>query len=486
MIQDQNLEAALKKMAALSPLEYERIREEEAKKLNVRVSVLDQEVNLRRGCSKKDNTNTNEIGGKVIEPWPEPVDGIELYKELVGIFKKYLVLQQYQAETLALWVIFSYCIDANNIAPKLLIHSPEKRCGKTTLLDVLVGLVDRPIPASNISSAVIYRVIQDIGGTIVIDEADTFIRSNPEINGVINSGHRKTMAYVLRCDGDDHTPKQFSTWAPTVIAMIGKPGDTILDRSILIEMRRKKPGDKVERYIPNKAEVELKTLASKIVRWKEDNFYLLVDADPSTPENLNDRAADNWRPLLAIADVIGGDASMQSRIAVAILSKLEDDEDSAPAGTILLSDIKEIFEENPHKDRISSKDLISKLTTLEDRPWLEWNRGNPISARQVSKLLKPYDIKSKKIRIGEETLQGYMLPDFNDAFERYLTGTVEQSSNMNGLTDVASRTEIDTVPLSKPSNNLESSICYNVPAELSFSQERRGYDSSRLDNEIPF
>src|SRR5690606_12160382 len=114
-------------------------------------------------------------------------------------------------EALALWSIFSYGFNASNIAPKLLIHSPEKRCGKTTLLDVLSELVWKPILASNITPAVIFRVIESVGGTIMIDEADTFIRNNSELAGIINSGHRKKHATVWRCDGDKSEPKAFST-----------------------------------------------------------------------------------------------------------------------------------------------------------------------------------------------------------------------------------------------------------------------------------
>lgn len=359
------------------------------------------------------------------ELWPEPVDGAVLFEELSDTFRKYLALQPYQAETLALWSIFSYSFNASNIAPKLLIHSPEKRCGKTTLLDVLSELVWKPLLASNITPAVIFRVIENVGGTIMIDEADTFIRDNTELTGIINSGHRKKHAIVWRCDGDKNEPKTFSTWAPTVIAMIGKPKDTIVDRSIIITMRRKTAEEQVSRFIPHKAEAELKVLASKIARWCDDNFDDLCEAEPQMPEGLNDRAADNWRPLLAIADLIGSDCSLLARKASIHLNQREIDEESTSISSLLLSDIYDAFQ--MEKDnRIATDRLLGCLWSIEDRPWADWNRGRPITAAQIARHLRPFGISPQKMRFGNSTIRGYERQQFEDAFTRYLPGTPEQ------------------------------------------------------------
>ena len=453
---------AVERLIKLHPLEYEQVRDVEAKALGVRVSALDNEVSSKR--PKTDYTVEEQATGpQAAKPWHEPVDGKNLFNDLVAVFKKYLALQKYQAEALALWAIFSYCIDAGNIAPKLLIYSPEKRCGKTTLLDVLIGLVWKPLPASNISPAAIYRVIESIGGTLVIDEADTFIKNSPEINGIINSGHRKTLAYVQRCEGDDHTVRQYSTWAPNVIAMIGKPADTVVDRSILIEMRRKKSDEKVERFIQHKAAPDLAILASKIARWREDNYIALCEADPETPASLHDRAADNWRPLLAIADRIGGKCPETARLAAKHLSESEQDEDSASAATILLADIQDIFTEERTREKISTADFLEKLTAMDDRPWPEWNRGNPITARQIARLLKPFGITPKKRRDGYATWRGYQKEQFQDAFDRYLSGTTEQSSNHNGIGRNLSGTNDANVPDENNPSALKNNQCSAVP-----------------------
>lgn len=459
----ETIHEAVDRLAQLHPLEYDQCREDEAKNHGVRVSVLDAEVLKKRPASA--SADEKQITGpQEAAPWHEEVDGLELFNDLVAAFSQYLALQKYQAEALALWSIFSYCIDAGNIAPKLLIYSPEKRCGKTTLLDVLVNIVWKPLPASNISPAVIYRVIESIGGSIIIDEADTFIRNNPEINGIINSGHRRSMAFVLRCDGDDHEPRQFSTWAPNVIAMIGKPQDTIVDRSILIQMRRKKPDDAVQRFIPHKAEPGLKILASKISRWRDDNFMALCNADPETPAGLNDRAADNWRPLLAIADLIGGTCSEAARLAAITLAESEQDEDNASIGVMLLADIKDIFEARK-ADRISTEDLLFDLHAMEERPWPEWNRGKAITSRQIARHLKPFDVAPRTLRMGYKTQKGYELGQFKDAFDRYLTNlsvTTAQPAETKTCSDIPIRNAGQIVTDKNSPKPVENLGCYGV------------------------
>ena len=126
------------------PLAYEQVRKDEAEKLGIeRISILDAEI--AKACKASDPVN-NAIDEEELEQWPDPVDGRAVFDALVAAFKRYVVLQRYQAETLALWCLFSHTFNAGNIAPKLLIYSPEKRCGKTTLLDVLVNVVWKPCP----------------------------------------------------------------------------------------------------------------------------------------------------------------------------------------------------------------------------------------------------------------------------------------------------------------------------------------------------
>lgn len=463
---EETVQQAVDRLASLPPLDYETQRDEVAKIFAVRKSVLDAEVaKLRPPEASEDSESciTQDV-----EPWESPVNGQTLFEEIRDTISKYLALQQYQAEAVALWSIFSYCIDANNIAPKLLIHSPEKRCGKTTLLDVLGGLVWKPLPASNITPAAIFRTIEAIGGTIIIDEADTFINETPEITGIINSGHRKSNAFVIRLVGDSHEPKQFSTWAPNIIAMIGKPKDTIVDRSIIIEMRRKRSNDSVQRFVPHKAEKHLHTLARQIRRWSDDNFGALKGADPLTPESLNDRAADNWRPLLAIADLIGPECAKIARAAAFFLNHKECDEEDETPGIELLKDVLEVFKAEKTRSKISSDDLLEKLHAMEDRPWAEWNRGNPIKARQVAVKLKPFGARPKTIRFHDKTKKGYWFHSFLDAFSRYIPGLSVTTSQVTEINTCSYQTTCniqEDVTDEFPPEGAEKADCYDVTDE---------------------
>ena len=261
----------------------------------------------------------------VPEPWDEEVDGLQLLKKLVAVFKRYLVMPEGAAEAMALWVIFTHCFEAAQIAPRLAFTSALPRSGKTTALDIISFLVPKALPTSNIHAAAVFRIIEDCQPTLMLDEADTFLQEDGELRGILNSGHRKGLAIVIRCVGDDHEPRAFSTWCPMALAKIGAFPDTLADRSIIIRMQRKQPGDKVRNFAWGKSP-GLRNLAKMAARWSVDNLKELKRAKPERPEGLfNDRAVDNWRLMLAIADQIGGEWPVLARKIAVSLSVDEDD-----------------------------------------------------------------------------------------------------------------------------------------------------------------
>src|SRR5436189_2834207 len=137
-----------------------------------------------------------------IEPWPEPVNGSALLDALAQVIKRFVVLPQWAAETLALWTVHTYAFHLRDVSTYIGVESPEKRCGKTTLLGVLSELVSRPIVAANISSPACFRVIEETQPTLLIDEADTFLRGNDELRGILNSGYSRETAYVIRVQSE--------------------------------------------------------------------------------------------------------------------------------------------------------------------------------------------------------------------------------------------------------------------------------------------
>ena len=256
-----------------------------------------------------------------------------------------------------MWVIFTYCIDAVNFAPILNVTSPEKRCGKSTLAALLTRLVYRPIVASNITPAALFRTIEKWIPTLIIDEDDSFIGLNDELRGIVNSGHSRDLAYTIRCVGKNHEPKQFKTWCAKVIAGIGNLPDTLADRSIIIRLRRKLPNDEIQSFRRYSAD-EINELISKCVRFREDSLEQIKGIKVSLPKSLHDRSADNWEPLFSIAHFAGDDWLQLANSAAIHISQT--DNEFISTGVELLQDIKNIFD-TKNLWGIYSHELINEL-----------------------------------------------------------------------------------------------------------------------------
>lgn len=352
------------------------------------------------------------------EPWPEEVSGAELLEEIEGILKMYTVLPEGANTVITLWILFAWAHDSFFISPYLVFSSPTKRCGKSTTLTTISKLVPRPLMTSNISTAAFFRSIDYYHPTLMLDELDTFLNNNSDIGGIINAGHDRDGAFVLRVEGDELKPTPFSVWGPKVFAGIGRRKDTLEDRSIIIPMKRKSPGEKVGK-IRRDRHSKFKVFRQKAARWSEDHAEVLEAIDPSVPETLNDRAQDNWQPLMAVAEIAGGEWPGKAREAALIFSGGSDQDDDSIQVQLLI-DIRAIFDAQC-VDRISSEDLTKELVEMEDRPWPEYRKGREISKTGVARILKPFGVKPKTIRLSSgKRLKGYQLDWFDETFQIYL------------------------------------------------------------------
>jgi putative DNA primase/helicase len=405
------------RLATLDPVKFERHRRKAAKQLGVRVSQLDDAVRAARGVK-----GDRAVGQGRALSLPDPVacddfvDGGQLLYELTSCLHRYVVLGKNEARAIALWILHTYLFEIFTCTPRLAVTSPEKRCGKTTLMDVLTRLLPRVLSVAGITAAAIFRTVELARPTLLIDEADTFLQQNDELRGVLNSGHRRG-GNVVRLVGDGHEPRQFSTFAPVAIAMIGKLPNTLADRSIPIRLRRRRPDEKVQSFRADRTD-DLERLASMAARWAIDHESGVRDADPEMGGLFN-RDADNWRPLLAIADAAGGHWHALAREAArALVSDCTADDEST--GAMLLADIRAAFD-TKGGDRVSSEDLVTYLHGCEDRPWPEFGKGGkPISKAQLARLLSRFGIHPGNVRLADgRTPKGYERKDFDDAFERY-------------------------------------------------------------------
>jgi putative DNA primase/helicase len=262
------------RLATLSKLEYDRQREEAAAYLGVRIATLDQAVRQKRSADHDAAT----LPHWQVEPSTVPVDGAKLLAALTQAFRRYIVLPPGADIALALWVLHAWTMDAGEISPFMVLVSPTKRCGKTSVMILLQYLTPRSELSSNITGPALFRYIEAVRPTLLIDEADSFVKDNEELRGILNSGHTKTAANVIRSVevNGEHKPRRFSTWAPKAIATIRSLADTLEDRAIIVQLQRKPPGAKVERLRKRDNEW-FAALRSQADRWATDNFEKLVD-----------------------------------------------------------------------------------------------------------------------------------------------------------------------------------------------------------------
>jgi Protein of unknown function (DUF3631) len=412
----------LRRLAALPLIDYERTRESEAEKLQLRISILDKLVEERRPASV---SASGELQGRImflpdVEIWPEAVNGAEVLSQVGDTFSQYIALPDGAADVLALWCAQAHGFQAFQCSPRLNVSSPEKGCGKTTLRDVVSIFVPRPLLTENLTVAVLFRVIEKHKPTILADECDSWLRDNEELRGLLNAGHRRG-GQALRCEGESNEVRIFNVFAPAVLCGIGSLPGTLHDRSVIVRLERAKPGEVRARFDSRRVGRETE-LCRKLTRFIADNLAALETCDPTLPECAFNRLADNWRPLFAVAEIAGGDWSQRAADAFNKLTA-KADLDAEGIGMMRLADVRRAFYE-VGTDRIFSKSLVEQLCSMTDRPWPEANRGGkPITETWLARKLRSFRVASRNTRIGDEQAKGYELTDFVEAFDRYLPRT---------------------------------------------------------------
>lgn len=376
------------------------------------------------------------------EFWDSEVIGKDLLDQIANTIKKYVFLPPGASDTLALWSLFTYAWNAFDIYPYINVTSVVFGCGKSTLAEVMNSLVYRPLKCEHATGPALFRTIEQFGPTCIIDEADSFLDGNEEMRGLCNSGHRRGGGFI-RCIGDDNTPHKFSTVGPKIILGIGKRAGTVIDRSINFDLQRKGEGDKAERILSIvRFHKGLRERRSKMKRWADDHLPVLEGSNPDMPTLRADRALDNWRPLFAIAEQVGGAWPERVKEASLAIDGKGNANEGENVKILLIHDVDRIFEaggkwpppQNPTPESVlRSKQICNALAMMDDRPWPEWSKGKPISQTGLARQLKGFKIKPKSIRFGTKTYSGYERDWLKDALKRYPAPDeaqqVQQSNN---------------------------------------------------------
>ena len=327
-----------------------------------------------------------------------------------------------------LWIAHSYALDFSDATPYLAVTSPEKGSGKTRLLEC-VGLLARGRPSIFIipTAATIYRMLEaDPSTPLLLDELDAVFRDRSdkyeEVRALINAGHRRG-ATVPRTvtTGNKHEVRFFPVFSPKVLAGIGKLPDTVADRSIPIRMLKRKRTEKVEKFRVVAASREAQPIALALAA--------AVRAAPpaheaTVPDELPDRAADAWEPLLALADAAGGEWPRRARRAAVILHADRSEDDSL--GLRLLSDIRLVFDRLA-VDRLATLSIIEALKADEESPWVD--DRHPLTPERLARYLKSFEIRSKQLKITGIKVRGFERESFVDSWDRYLS---EAGTSLSG------------------------------------------------------
>ncbi|MEV0266051.1 DUF3631 domain-containing protein [Streptomyces sp. NPDC050617] len=350
-------------------------------------------------------------------------EGAALLDELRTTIGKYVVLPNEEALTaVTLWVAATHIQTALQHAPRLAVMSPTKGCGKSRVLDVLYETVHDPMMTVNTSPAVIFRTIGKIPPTLLVDEADTIFSPKASgdseiLRGLLNAGHQRNRP-AWRISGPEHKPTPFPTFAMAAIAGIGDLPDTITDRSVVLRMQKRKPGEKVAPFRTRYAAPELNALRDRLAAWLGPLRGTAARMVPQMP--VEDRAADTWEPLVIIADLAGEHWPAQARAACLTMTRHEAVQDEQTSlKTRLLRDIHRVFERANNPKALSTQDLVAALIQDADAPWAE-HGAKGLNAYHLGNLLRDFDIRPANYRFDQgRQAKAYLRNRFLDAWARH-------------------------------------------------------------------
>jgi Protein of unknown function (DUF3631) len=350
-------------------------------------------------------------------------DGAKTLDAVYAILTRYVVFpSMHAAVAVTLYAAATHAAHELEFATRLIIKSPVKRCGKSRLLDVLGPLVHKPLVTSDISAAALVRSISaDDPPTIMLDEADatfgTALKGDERaenLRGILNAGFGRDRPYK-RWDVAARRVEDCPTFALAVLAGIGSMPDTIEDRAVIVTLRRKSPAEQVEKYRIRKGKPTVTAVGAQLAAWIGPLARDVGDAEPLMPDGLNDRAEDAWEALLAVADLAGGDWPGRGRAAAVALSSDEDDRDRS-LGTRLLADLRDVFGD---ADALSTEAILTDLAKISEAPWADYY-GKALAPRDLARLLLPYGVRSRDVKIAGAAKKGYRREQLHDTWTRYL------------------------------------------------------------------
>ncbi|MFE4817872.1 DUF3631 domain-containing protein [Streptomyces sp. NPDC056704] len=361
----------------------------------------------------------------------DTIDGAALLDEVEAFHRRFNVFPHEAAYVaVVLWDAHAHLLDCFDSTPRLAFLSPEPGSGKSRALDVVETLVPRSMAAADASAAALFRSVSGIDGgrpTILFDEIDTVFGpkagDNEQLRGFINAGHARGRP-VYRCvgDGANQQVQGFPSYCAVAVAGLGSLPTTILTRSVIIRMRRRARNEKAEPFRSRIHVREGNEIRDRLAKWAESVEEQVTGAFPALPDEVTDRPADVWEPLIAVADAAGGNWPERARQACVTLVTASKANDKGSIGVRLLTDLRDHVMAGI--DRLPTVAILDRLNSLDDAPWADLN-GKPLDNRRLSKMLAEYmtadiePITSRNIKTAGSVLKGYYAADLWDAWARY-------------------------------------------------------------------
>ena len=365
-------------------------------------------------------------------------------REVESYISQYVILPDHLVLPVSLWAIATHCFDLFDSFPYLIFTSPEKRCGKTRATELLEFLAREPQSTVGISPAALFRIIKDKTPTLVIDEAETLTNGSEtaqNLISILNAGYRMGKV-VMRCEPPAMKVTSFQVYCPKVLCGINDLPDTIMDRAVVVRMKRKN-GSNLKKFRFSEAGKEAAPIKERIdillgpdtnltsrldiqQAWRE-----MSDADALGRWIESDRDIENLMPLAALCQFLDPDRMGDFREACLTLNGVRKIENST-LGARLCQDIADVITDESRvtseQAYISNADLVNALREIDDSPWADADKFN---ANRMSWLLRPYGIRSTRFSHGKT--RGYHLPSLRDALTPYLTVTLSYSTENKEL-----------------------------------------------------
>jgi hypothetical protein len=334
----------------------------------------------------------------------------------------YVWLTPAQRVAVTLWILHTHVYDRFQVTPRLAVTSPVPACGKTVLVELIEALVPKPEKSDTITAAAIYHIIDEKHPTVLLDEGDNIgltLAPNGIYRAVLNSGHRRGGCRTIL---DRGRLRRFSTHAPLLVAGIGRFPLPLMHRAVVIEMQRYHGSSELKRFTGRDPVTDY--IFGRLRFWASK--FKQLDTEPQLPPQLRNRQADNWRPLIAIADTFGTVWGRLARDAAIELARAHQDED---AGVVLLHDIRCIFDQR-RVDRLSSEELVADLNDIPDSMWCEWRgpKGDQqprrLSPGGLAQMLMSFGIRPRTIwplhrSPASRSKKGYLRLQFEGAWRSY-------------------------------------------------------------------